>query len=77
MLLFRLDGQRSISLFMVAQERPSDDRSAKKISEHKNYQAHKEAINILEIAKKFTLVSLFFSILYVFFDLCLTVTYNV
>ena len=24
----------------------------KKISEHKNYQAHKEAINILEIEKK-------------------------
>jgi len=30
MLLFRLDGQRSISLLMVAQERPSYDRSAKK-----------------------------------------------
>jgi len=25
---------------------------AQKISEHKNYQAHKEVINILEIAKK-------------------------
>jgi len=51
-LLFRLNGQRSISLLKVAQERPSYDRCAKKISEHKNYQAHKEAIDILEIAKK-------------------------
>ena len=52
MLLFCLGGQRSMKLHMVAQERPSYDRYAKKISEHENYQAHKEAINILEIAKK-------------------------
>ena len=51
-LLFRLDGQSSMSLLMVAQEKSSYDRCAKKISEHKNYQAHKEAINMLEIAKE-------------------------
>jgi len=37
---------------MVAQERSSYDRCAKKSAKHKNYQTHKEAINILEIAKK-------------------------
>jgi len=37
---------------MVAQETLNYDLCAKKISEHKNYQAHKEAINILEKAKK-------------------------
>jgi len=46
-----------MSLLMVAQERSSYDRWAKKISEHKNYQAHKEAINILEIAKEGALKS--------------------
>jgi len=42
---------------MVAQERSSYDRCAKKSAKHKNSQAHKEAINILEIAKKDVLKS--------------------
>jgi len=47
-----------MSLLVVAQERPSYHRFEKKIHEHKNSQAHKEAINILETAKKDVLLNL-------------------
>ena len=56
--LFRLDGQRAMSLLVVAQERPSYHRFEKKIHEHKNSQAHKEDINILETANKDVLLNL-------------------
>ena len=47
-----------MSLLMIAQEKFNSHHFEKKIHEHKNSKAHKEAIIILETAKKDVLLNL-------------------